>query len=86
MCRHRYGPADTVAHTASSCFGLAPTVYGTRELLLEDHCTVFLDDTEVQPGRAHLAPRARRPLLTEDDYVEGAPQLVVEVAASSASA
>jgi Uma2 family endonuclease len=55
-------------------------------LRVGDNVTVLLDgDNEVQPdaclGRAELAG----PHVTEDDYIEGAPQLVVEIAASSAS-
>ena len=56
------------------------------ELVLEDNATVFLDDlTEVQPDAFIWRPEPGGPRLTEDDYVEGPPQLVVEVAASSAS-
>jgi Uma2 family endonuclease len=56
------------------------------ELILDDNATVFLDDdTEVQPDAFIWRPEPGGPRLTEDDYVEGAPQLVVEVAASSAS-
>lgn len=56
------------------------------ELLLEDNATVFLDDrSEVQPDAFIWRPAPGGPRLTEDGYVEGAPQLVVEVAASSAS-
>ena len=56
------------------------------ELLLEDNATVFLDDrSEVQPDAFIWRPEPGGPQPTEDDYVEGAPQLVVEVAASSVS-
>src|SRR5205814_1868669 len=54
-----------------------------------DNRTVFLDATnEVQPDACLLrqpppAPSAAR--VRADDYIEGAPQLVVEVAASGAS-
>ncbi len=50
-----------------------------------DNATVLLDDSnEVQPDAClwHEAPGG--PRLTADHYVEGPPQLVVEVAASSA--
>jgi Uma2 family endonuclease len=55
-------------------------------LLLEDNATVFLDDrAEVQPDAFLWRPEPGGPRLTEDGYVEGAPQLVVEVSASSAT-
>jgi Uma2 family endonuclease len=50
--------------------------------------TVYLaDDDEVQPDAFMfwLPPRGSRARETADDYVEGAPDLVVEIAASSAS-
>jgi Uma2 family endonuclease len=50
--------------------------------------TVYLDDDgEVQPDAFMfwLPPRSSRARQTADDYVEGAPDLVVEIAASSAS-
>src|SRR5215210_5275678 len=56
------------------------------ELLLEDNSTVFLDgNTEVQPDASVWREEPGGPRLTEDDYIEGAPQLVVKVAASWAS-
>jgi Uma2 family endonuclease len=64
--------------------------YATRfpDLDVGDNSTVYLDaDNEVQPDsylfwRDPTKPGAH---LTEDGYVEGAPLLIVEVAASSAS-
>jgi Uma2 family endonuclease len=53
-----------------------------------DNGTVYLDaDNEVQPDAFlfYDPPRVGGARLREDGYVEGAPQLVVEVAASSAS-
>ena len=51
-----------------------------------DNATVKLDDNnEVQPDGVLFREEPGGPHLTEDDYIEGAPQLVVEVAASSAS-
>lgn len=48
--------------------------------------TVFLDGrNEVQPDAILWRDEPGGPRLTEDDYVEGAPQLVVEVAASNAA-
>ncbi|MDJ0734371.1 MAG: Uma2 family endonuclease [Nostocaceae cyanobacterium] len=55
---------------------------------LADNATVRLDlDNEPQPDallriEPQLGGRSR---ITEDDYIEGAPELIVEVAASSAS-
>ena len=59
---------------------LAP---GTR---FGDNATVLLDGrNEYQPDAILWREGAAGAHLTEGDYVEGAPQLVVEVAASSAS-
>ncbi len=56
------------------------------ELLLADNATVFLDaDNEPQPDALLCRLEGGDPRLTEKGYLEGAPQLVVEVAASSAS-
>lgn len=55
---------------------------------LEDNVTVRLDlDNEPQPDALlRIEPEAGGgSRITEDDYIEGAPELVVEVAASSAS-
>lgn len=53
---------------------------------LGDNATVFLDaDNEVQPDACLWRAQPDGPHLTDDHYIEGAPQLVVEVAASSAS-
>jgi Uma2 family endonuclease len=54
-----------------------------------DNATVFLDADdildEVQPDACLWVDEPGGPRLTEDYYLRGAPQLVVEVAASSAS-
>jgi Uma2 family endonuclease len=60
----------------------------TPGVRLGDNATVLLDaDNEFQPDaflfREPAPPGGAR--VTEDDYIEGAPQLVVEIAASSAS-
>jgi Uma2 family endonuclease len=56
------------------------------ELLFSDNTTVYLDDrSEVQPDAFIWRTAPGGPHLTDDGYVEGAPQLVVEVAASSVS-
>lgn len=53
---------------------------------LLDNATVILDDdNEVQPDAALWREEPGGPRLTEDHYIAGPPQLVVEVAASSAS-
>lgn len=56
------------------------------DLRLGDNATVRLDaDNEVQPDAFLCRVGPGGPRVTEDDYLEGAPQLVVEIAASSAS-
>lgn len=53
---------------------------------LNDNTTVRLDlDNEPQPDALLRLESGGRSRISEDDYVEGAPELVVEVAASSAS-
>lgn len=67
---------------------LAVYCAGTPGISLGDNTTVRLDfENEVQPDillRLDLASGGRS-RLTDDDYIEGAPGLVVEIAASSAS-
>lgn len=56
------------------------------DLRLGDNATVMLDaSTEVQPDAFLMRESDPGPRVTADDYVEGAPQLVVEIAASSAA-
>src|SRR5215207_5432367 len=51
---------------------------------LGDNTTVYLDGTtEVQPDAFLIRPRPGGPRVTDDGYVEGAPQFVVEVSAST---
>jgi Uma2 family endonuclease len=58
----------------------------TTGVYLEDDATVFLDaDNEVQPDACLWREEADGPRGTDEGYIEGAPQLVVEIAASSAS-
>jgi Uma2 family endonuclease len=58
----------------------------TPGALLGDNVTVFLDDRdEVQPDAFLLRSEPGGPRVTDDDYIVGAPQLVVEIAASSVS-
>jgi Uma2 family endonuclease len=53
---------------------------------VSDNATVQLDaDNEVQPDACLWREEPGGPRLTEDGYIAGAPQFVVEVAASSAS-
>jgi Uma2 family endonuclease len=56
------------------------------EIHVEDNATVLLDgENEVQPDACLWREEPNGPHYTDDDYIDGAPQLVVEVAASSAS-
>lgn len=58
----------------------------TPDLQLLDNATVRLDtDNEPQPDALLRRKVDGRSDLSEDDYVEGAPELIVEIAASSAS-
>ena len=61
---------------------------GTPGVQVVDNATLRLDaDNELQPAAALLVdPRAGgQARISADDYVEGAPELVAEIAASSAS-
>lgn len=56
------------------------------ELTLVDNATVILDEhNEVQPDACLWREAPGGAHLTKEDYIEGPPQLVVEIAASSAS-
>ena len=56
------------------------------ELRLHDNATVMLDaDNEVQPDACLWREEPDGPRLNDEGYIEGAPQLVVEIAVSSAS-
>lgn len=58
----------------------------TPGIELYDNPTVRLDaDNEPQPDAVLRLNQAGRSWISEDDYIEGAPELIVEVAASSAS-
>ncbi|WP_017327683.1 Uma2 family endonuclease [Synechococcus sp. PCC 7336] len=51
-----------------------------------DNATVRLDvDNELQPDALLRFERGGQSVISADDYVEGAPELIVEIAASSAS-
>ena len=58
----------------------------TPNLQLGDNSTVRLDfDNEPQPDALLRIKIGGQSTISEDDYVEGAPELIVEIAASSAS-
>ncbi|MGD1711913.1 Uma2 family endonuclease [Dapis sp. BLCC M172] len=51
-----------------------------------DNCTVRLDaDNEPQPDALLRIIENGQSIISEDDYVEGAPELIVEISASTAS-
>jgi Uma2 family endonuclease len=57
----------------------------TPDTVIGDNSTVRLDlDNEPQPDAVLFIP-GRQATIGEDDYIEGSPELVVEVAASSAA-
>ncbi len=59
---------------------------GHPDVRVGDNATVLLDaTTEVQPDACLWKEEAGGPHVTADNYIEGPPQLVVEVAASSAA-
>ncbi|MGD2181055.1 Uma2 family endonuclease [Lusitaniella coriacea] len=58
----------------------------TPKVGLADNATVRLDvDNEPQPDALLRIETGGQSILSKDDYVEGAPELVVEIAASSVS-
>ena len=59
---------------------------GTPNVQMLDNATVRLDaDNEVQPDALLRIAVQGQSTISSDDYVEGAPELIVEIAASSAS-
>jgi Uma2 family endonuclease len=65
---------------------LAMYVKGIPGVELHDNATVRLDaDNIVQPDALLRLVENGRSHVSEDDYLEGAPELIVEIAASSAS-
>jgi Uma2 family endonuclease len=53
---------------------------------MADNTTVLIDaDNEPQPDALLRIEQGGQSCITEDDYLEGAPELIVEIAASSAS-
>lgn len=58
----------------------------TPNLQLGDNCTVRLDaDNEPQPDALLRIKKSGQSTISEDGYVEGAPELIVEIAASTVS-
>jgi Uma2 family endonuclease len=58
----------------------------TIGVMSADNTTVRLDaDNEVQPDALLRIKIAGQSTISDDDYIEGAPELIVEIAASSAS-
>ncbi len=61
-------------------------VAATPNVGLADNATVLLDaDNEPQPDALLRLEKGGQSRINEDDYVEGAPELIVEIAASTAS-
>ncbi|CAG0946995.1 hypothetical protein ANRL1_03532 [Anaerolineae bacterium] len=59
---------------------------GTQGVKLHDNATVHLDtDNEVQPDALLRLETGGRSRIGADGYIEGAPELIVEIAASSAA-
>ncbi len=55
-------------------------------LVLADNATLILDDkNEVQPDAMLFDLNSDRTQITDQDYVQGSPELIVEIAASSAA-
>lgn len=86
-----YVPSPTRSRQHGRPHGLVATWLGTYvsltpDVFLDNNSTVYLDgEVEVQPDAFLSRSVAGGGDQTEDGYFEGAPQLVVEVAASSAS-
>lgn len=73
-------PHAAIMAWLSACWVATPGVS------LLDNATVRLDpDNEPQPDALLRIESAGQSLISEDDYIEGAPELIVEIAASSAS-
>ena len=86
-----YVPSPVRSRQHGRPHGLVVTWLGvyisyTPDVFLEDNTTVYLDARgEVQPDACLWRAEPGGPRETDDGYIEGAPQLVVEVAASSVS-
>jgi Uma2 family endonuclease len=78
--RHHARPHAFVVGWLLQYIALAPDV------MLADNGTIYLDGrVEVQPDAFLWRPDSNSGHETDDDFFEGAPQLIVEVAASSVS-
>jgi Uma2 family endonuclease len=80
--RKRGGPHAAIITWLGSFWAATPGV------LVFDNATIRLDlDNEPQPDVALLIDPARggQARISDDDYIEGAPELVVEIASSSVS-
>jgi Uma2 family endonuclease len=78
--RHHGRPHGFVMGWLSHYIALVPDV------ILADNTTIYLDGrVEVQPDAFLWRPESGTGHETEDDYFEGAPQLIVEIAGSSVS-
>jgi Uma2 family endonuclease len=76
---HGHAHGDIVAWLSIYC-AATPGTYRA------DNVTIRLDmDNEVQPDALLRLVSGGRSRISEDDYVEGAPELIVEVASSSAA-
>jgi Uma2 family endonuclease len=65
---------------------LGQYVATASDVILAPNGSIYLDgQVEVQPDAFLWRPDPGGPGLTDDDYLEGAPQLVVEISASSAT-
>jgi len=65
---------------------LGQYVTNAADVILAPNGSVYLDgQVEVQPDAFLWRPEPGGPSLTDDDYMEGAPQFVVEISASSAT-
>ena len=88
---HLPSPTRFAAHArphAATVFWLGIYARATPDVQVGDSPTIRLDlDNEPQPDAAMLiTPEAGgKARIDEDDYVEGAPELIAEIAASSAS-
>lgn len=58
----------------------------TKGVQIGDNCTVRLDeDNEPQPDALLRIKKNGQSIVSKDDYVEGSPELIVEIAASTVS-
>jgi Uma2 family endonuclease len=86
-----YVPSPVRSRQHGRPHGLVVTWLGVyaslvSDVFMEDNSTVYLDGrVEVQPDACLWRDGPGGPRETEDGYLEGVPQLIVEVAASSVS-